>query len=221
MKKVVVPALGVLTIAGLCLIAYYFYSDVKSAENKELTQSAVESDSEAIGHIAPVVEIESQPSGYGESIKLSESEVSAYRQGVGSIDFGDVTIPSRKLKNYTDMEGVVAGALTKEKDGRYTCNISWSKGISQTDYDALCIIAGQIYESELNKNESNRYEVTTSRPNGNAMQEVGIPVYWDIDENFFLTVWTTCEIVDFKEETKTTTLEPFTLYYELNYLNLK
>lgn len=221
MKKVIKLVLAILFIAVLALIAHHFYNEVENAG--QLSEAYTESDSPVgeIEYVPSVTEIESQPSGYGEPTKLSKDELNTYKQGVGSVDFSDVAIPSRKLKNYTDMEEIVAGSVEKEKDGRYTCTINWSDGVSQIDYDALCIIAGQMYEDKLNKSEANRYEVTVSRPEGMAMQEAGVPIYWDIDENFFLTIWATCEVVDLKVETKTTSLEPFTLYYELNYLNLK
>lgn len=106
-------------------------------------------------------------------------------------------------------------------DGKYKCAIDWSDyDISSSDYYVLLSLVGKLYEDKIN-NGSNDYTVIIKQPTVEQMEEVGIPVLFDIDVDGYLTMY--CNVITQNNSTMTEKEEllVFTVYYEGDILTLK
>lgn len=225
MKKVVkiVALLILLLVAAGCAI--YMFKDYKSLSKIDVDEVIMETQERVELPVANVAtSSNAQPDGYGVERKIT-GELKNNNQstgGVGAIDFtgvGDSTF-SIIGRLAEDKETILS--MVKKENKVYTSSIDWTYGnISVDQYKALIVVCGLMYEDELNENQFGRYTVESNIPPADVIDEMGIQVLFDVDEEGYLTLWADIITRDSHDSTEVEEIKSFTLYYDGNVLKFK
>lgn len=226
MKKVtkVIGLLILLLVAVGCAI--YMFNDYKSSSiaNDKVEFVSENKPKEELPVANVATSSNAQPKGYGVEREIT-GELKNNQQssgGVGSIDFSGVGANTFDIVGKLAEDKDTIMSMIKKENKVYTSSIDWTYGnISVDQYKALIAACGQMYEDELNEEQLGRYTVEANIPPADAVDEMGIEVLFDVDENGYLTLWTDIITRDSRDNSEIEEIKSFTLYYDGNVLTFK
>ena len=219
-KSFVVSCILVVVLVGASLFIV-MQKRILNSINASKDDTGIEINSNIIEWVLPPKDGEfEQPEGMG--IERQITDIDAY-SGMASIKLSGGNGKNQlTLVNNDDEVIIAAEQLVEVVDkGKYKCSIDWYEyEISTTDYYVLLSLVGKMYEDKLNENTDN-YIVITNQPTMEQLQEVNIPVFFDIDKEGYLTLY--CDIItqDKSNNTEVEEIKAFTVYYEGDILTFK
>lgn len=209
-------ALLIIVLIGISLFIIRENKDIK-----EISINKEETTLEVIDWVKPPKDGEyKQPDGMGKKRTISQDSTS--NNGMASIKINKNE--NKNIITVIDDEKVIEAIEEKVEeveDGKYRLMIDWyDYDLSSEDYYVLLSIIGEMYKDEVNK-DSDNYNIIVKQPNIEDLREIGIPVFFDIDSDGYLTVY--CDIItqDIKAGTEIEEIKEFTVYYEGDILTFK
>ena len=226
LKSKIVKSLALvilLVVAAGC--AYYSINEYLSSKSNRLGDEEVVTETkEAEFEIANVASAsDAQPSGYGVEREITgELKTNNKATGVGGIDFSGVGEDTFQIIGKLAEDKELIQSMIEKENKVYTSTINWTYGnISVEQYKALIVACGAMYEDELNNGQGMRYTVEASIPPADSVDEMGIEVLFDVDEEGYLTLWADIITRDSVSNTEVEEIKSFTLYYTGNVLTFK